>query len=83
MSVGAETDETSKRIKVRKIRSFCARCKHRQSFEITSINHPLHFLITVLTGGLWGISWAAHTLGMISRPWRCKHCGWHKPDPPE
>ncbi|MEI8340834.1 MAG: hypothetical protein WCH43_04755 [Verrucomicrobiota bacterium] len=80
MSAGEHASGDSKRVKVRKIRAYCARCRHRQSFEMTTINHPAHLMFTILTGGLWGISWAAHTIGMIIRPWRCKHCGWHKPD---
>jgi len=80
MAGDAETGENRKRGKVRKTRAFCARCKHQQSFEMITINHRLHFLLTILTGGLWGISWLAHTLGMTARPWRCKHCGWQKPE---
>jgi len=80
MSVVEHDEASGKRIKVRKIRAFCARCKHKQSFEMTTINHSMHLLLTILTGGLWGISWMAHVVGMGIRPWRCKHCGWHKPE---
>lgn len=72
--------EMNDRVKVRIIRAYCAKCRHRQSFVKTKVNHVLHLILTILTLGLWGISWAAHTIGMYYRPWRCKHCGWHKPE---
>ena len=31
--------------------------------------------MTVLTLGLWGLSWIALTIGHHFWPWRCKHCG--------
>ena len=68
-----------KRINVRILRAYCAQCRHKQSFVMTKVNHPLHLALTIATLGLWGISWAAHSIGMMFRPWRCKHCGWHKP----
>jgi hypothetical protein len=79
MAVDQRVGGISKRIRVRKIRAFCARCKHKQSFERVSINHLLHFLLTLLSAGLWSVSWVAHTIGMYYRPWRCKHCGWRNP----
>ena len=83
MRVDERTEGISKKVKVRQIRAYCARCRHKTSFELTTINHPVHLAITLLTLGLWGISWAAHTIGMNYRPWRCKHCGWHKPETAE
>ena len=80
MSVDERTKGKDKRVKVRIIRAYCARCRHKQSFVLTKVNHTVHLVFTILTLGLWGISWAAHTVGMVLRPWRCKHCGWHKPD---
>ena len=45
-----------------------------------TINHPVHAFLSVITGGLWLISWAAICVGKIRYPWRCEHCGWHKPE---
>jgi len=36
--------------------------------------------MAVLTGGLWIVSWIALCIGKVMRPWRCEHCGWHKPE---
>jgi hypothetical protein len=36
--------------------------------------------LTVCTAGLWLVSWIALFIGSKMRPWRCEHCGWHKPD---
>jgi hypothetical protein len=44
------------------------------------INHTLHVILTLMTVGLWVISWIALCIGKIYRPWRCEHCGWHKPE---
>lgn len=35
--------------------------------------------MTVLTLGLWLVSWVAICFGAVFRPWRCTHCGWHDP----
>ena len=80
MAVDGQTKEGEKRVKVRIIRAYCAKCRHKQSFVLTQVNHPLHLALTILTLGLWGVSWVAHTIGMVFRPWRCKHCGWNKPN---
>jgi hypothetical protein len=37
-------------------------------------------VLSVLTAGLWIISWIALCIGKVMRPWRCEHCGWHKPE---
>jgi hypothetical protein len=44
------------------------------------VNHALHLFFTLATLGLWGVCWISITIGMLFRPWRCQHCGWHKPD---
>jgi hypothetical protein len=62
-----------------KIRAHCPRCRHRQPFLREKVNHPLHLLLTILTGGLWLISWIALAIGRLRYPWRCEHCGWHSP----
>jgi len=62
-----------------KIRAHCPRCRHQQIFTRATINHPLHLLLSLMTAGLWIISWIAICLGRFMRPWRCEHCGWHTP----
>jgi rubredoxin len=63
-----------------KLRAQCPRCGHQQFFVRAEINHPLHLALSVLTLGLWLISWLALWLGTFMRPWRCEHCGWHNPN---
>jgi len=53
----------------------CKRCGHRQLFKRQPIHHGVHFLLTVLTCGLWGISWLAVILGRGHRPFHCDQCG--------
>lgn len=63
-----------------KVRAHCPRCRHQQLFIRATINHPLHLLMVLITGGLWLVSWMAVCIGNLMRPWRCEHCGWHKPE---
>ena len=67
-------------MKKNKIRAHCPRCQHQQIFVRAQINHSLHFILTLLTAGLWGISWLALCIGKYVRPWRCEHCNWHSPE---
>jgi predicted RNA-binding Zn-ribbon protein involved in translation (DUF1610 family) len=67
-------------MKKEKLRAYCPRCRHEQIFLRAKTNHPLHLILALLTAGLWLISWIALYIGRIIRPWRCEHCGWHKPD---
>jgi len=34
----------------------------------------MHLLLTALTLGLWGISWAALAIAQRRKPWRCSVC---------
>jgi len=63
-----------------KVRAHCPRCRHEQLFIRATINHPMHLVLSVLTAGLWLVSWVAVCIGKVMRPWRCEHCGWHKPE---
>jgi hypothetical protein len=63
-----------------KVRAHCPRCRHQQLFIRAQINHPLHIMLALCTAGLWLVSWAALCIGKVMRPWRCEHCGWHKPE---
>ena len=62
-----------------RIRGHCSRCGHSQLFERTQIHHGIHLLLSVLTLGLWVVSWMAIAVGHHFRPWRCLQCGCHKP----
>jgi len=55
-------------------------CRHRQVFVRAESNHLLNLFLTVLTGGLWLVSWVAVCIGKSMRPWCCEHCGWHEPE---
>ncbi len=63
-----------------RIRAYCRRCKHDQVFVRNELNNWLHLFLTIVTLGLWLVSWLAILIGHFFRPWRCKHCGWHKPE---
>ena len=58
----------------------CPQCKHASRFLRFEVNHKMHALFTVLTAGLWGISWIALIIGQRLHPWRCNQCGWNEPD---
>jgi len=62
-----------------RIRGYCPRCRHDQIFAKYKINHGVHLFLTIITLGLWLVSWVAITLGNLLRPWRCQQCGWYKP----
>ena len=62
-----------------RIRGFCPRCRHRQVFERAELHHWVHFFLSIVTGGLWLISWISIYIGYRLRPWRCVQCNWHKP----
>jgi hypothetical protein len=68
------------RMRKDRIRAHCARCRHQQLFIRARLNHLLHLMLTIMTVGLWLISWLALCIGQILRPWRCEHCGWHHPE---
>lgn len=44
------------------------------------MHHGVHLLFSILTLGLWAVSWLSIYLGQHFRPWRCEHCRWHKPE---
>jgi hypothetical protein len=63
-----------------KTRAYCPRCRHTQIFVRAKMHHGVHLLFSVLTLGLWAVSWLSIYLGQHFRPWRCEHCRWHKPE---
>ena len=44
------------------------------------MHHGVHLLFSILTLGLWTVSWLAIYIARLFRPWRCEHCRWHKPE---
>ena len=62
-----------------RIRAFCRRCKHEAEFRRYTPHHRWHLVVTLLTVGLWAVSWLSVCLGAWFRPWRCQRCGWHDP----
>jgi hypothetical protein len=43
--------------------------------RVVEVNHWLHAVLTVLTLGLWGVSWLAWSIDVRRRPWVCGECG--------
>ena len=64
-----------------RIRGYCPRCGHDQLFEKNHIHHGVHLFLTVITLGLWLVSWVSIAFYHKLRPWRCQQCGWYKPLP--
>lgn len=62
-----------------RISAYCPCCRHTQRFNRVETNHWLHAGLTVVTLGLWGISWIALLIGRRVWPWRCRQCGWNAP----
>jgi predicted RNA-binding Zn-ribbon protein involved in translation (DUF1610 family) len=62
-----------------RIRGYCPRCGHDQLFARQQIRHGVHLFLTIVTFGLWLVSWTAIFVGHQLRPYRCQQCGWHKP----
>lgn len=54
--------------------AYCPSCKHTQRFQRVEMSHVAHAVFTVLTMGLWAVSWLALIIGHRLKPWRCKQC---------
>ena len=79
MSV-VEPTVVSRRMRKDKTKAYCSRCRHEQVFVRATMHHGLHLLFSILTLGLWAVSWLAIYIGQRLRPWRCEHCNWTKPE---
>lgn len=53
--------------------AFCMHCGQHRLVKAAGVNHILHLLLTVVTGGLWIIPWCI--LAMRAKKWRCSECG--------
>jgi len=48
-------------------------------FEKSEIHHGVHFFLSIVTVGIWLVSWISIYIGHRLRPWRCRQCGWRTP----
>jgi len=62
-----------------RIRGYCPHCGHHQLFEKSEIHHGVHLFLSIITVGLWLVSWISIVIGHKLRPWRCQQCGWRTP----
>jgi hypothetical protein len=63
-----------------RVLAFCPSCKETRRFSRVEVKHRLHGILTVVTLGLWGVSWLAVSIGQLIWPWRCRKCGCNAPD---
>lgn len=52
---------------------FCKRCNAQTKVERKGVNHVLHLLLSVITGGLWLLIWIGTAIRFGG--WRCATCG--------
>ena len=53
----------------------CKTCGKRTLHTKGSINHILHLLLSIITGGLWIIVWVIIAIFFSDDTWRCTICG--------
>jgi len=56
-------------------KGFCDVCGRERTFYRREINHKLHFILSIITGGLWLISWASLVMLYSHASWTCGACG--------
>ena len=71
--------KSSQRRDVQRVRAFCSRCHHVQLFKREKPNHALHLFLSVITAGMWLISWLSVAIMANYQPWQCQRCGWYLP----
>ena len=54
-------------------RGFCTNCNKYVLVRGATPNHILHLLLTLVTCGLWSISWILLSIAPVV--WRCSQCG--------
>jgi hypothetical protein len=52
---------------------FCPKCGRGVKVERKGASHIIHFILTILTSGLWLIIWVI--CGIMGTKWRCLSCG--------
>jgi predicted RNA-binding Zn-ribbon protein involved in translation (DUF1610 family) len=52
----------------------CENCGKNTLHTKSSVNHILHLLLSIVTGGIWLIVWAILVL-IPGSPWKCSVCG--------
>jgi hypothetical protein len=55
-------------------RFHCKRCEGTRIFKKATVRHSLHLALSVVTGGLWLVSWASLVIGNVVEPWICCKC---------
>jgi len=53
---------------------YCESCRAERTFERPVPNHRLHLAATILTGGLWGVAWAAVSIYCRMAIPTCRNC---------
>lgn len=53
---------------------YCPAC-HSSHLRRVRVRHGLHLLLSVLTLGLWLVSWLALCIRARAQPWECPACG--------
>ncbi len=54
---------------------YCPSCKCHQWFKRIEPKHGFHALMTVLTLGLWSVSWLAVSIVALRKLRECPECG--------
>jgi len=54
---------------------WCNPCQANTGHLREKPNHLLHFLLTIVTGGIWIIVWLAVVLTWRKHEWLCMGCG--------
>jgi len=55
--------------------TYCPNCQRITLGRREMPNHVLHFLITILTCGLWIFAWGFEIVMAHQRPYLCTTCG--------
>lgn len=58
-----------------KVRSgYCPYCKKKVALSKKGVNHTLHLLLSIFTGGIWIIPWILISANNAGN-YRCSQCG--------
>lgn len=53
---------------------YCPRCDATMPCEKNGLNHILHIILSVITGGMWLIIYALLAIGGSFNAWKCQKC---------